>query len=322
MSNPVDHHYLPVFYLKRWANKDGKVFCFTRPYGNEVKGKMVSPGGTGYEPHLYSVSTLEGPPNPIMEQGFMSRLDDEAAKALKLLEQRLPETKWDPRYRSAWSRYIWAQLIRTPSEVAQLKSLIKEPSEKITPGLKEAYELNRPESAPNNVDEYLTDLDQQKVDRFAIGTLRRSMDNPRIGRFINNMNWKVIDFENCGVPLITSDQPVWMNPAFAEPGPAIVMPIGPTNLFVATQDTETMRRIEAQSSRQIARSMNKASVQHAVKFVFAKDSTIDSKMRAFVQKHFATHRQSTPMERIAAKHGHGIVAEDSPLGSLNNEMKD
>ncbi len=266
------------------------------------------------------MSMPEGPPNPAMEQGFMSRLDDEAARAIKLLEKRLPKSKWEPRYRSAWSRYVWAQLIRTPSEIAQLKSLIKEPSENITPGLREAYEKNRPEGAPDSVDDYLANLDPHEVDRI-IRYLPRMMDNPRIGGFIQNMYWKVLDFEGTGIPLITSDRPVWMNPMFAESDPAIVLPISPTSLFVATQDNETMMRIEARSLRQIAKEMNRASVQHAVTFVFGKESTIDAKTTAFVQKHFAMRRQSTPLERIAAKHGHRIVAEDRPLGSHNRETE-
>ena len=33
------HHYLPVFYLKQWAGKDGRLCEFSRPYKN-VKPKF------------------------------------------------------------------------------------------------------------------------------------------------------------------------------------------------------------------------------------------------------------------------------------------
>ena len=124
MSDPVDHHYLAVFYLNRWAGEDGKVCRFSRPHGDTVVSKRVSPRGTAYEEHLYSMWTPNGPPNADMEREFMSPLDSEAAEALDLLEKGLPETKWEPRLRSAWSRFVWAQSIRTPSEIVKQRAKV------------------------------------------------------------------------------------------------------------------------------------------------------------------------------------------------------
>jgi hypothetical protein len=236
-------------------------------------------------------------------------LDSEAAEALGLLEQGLTESRWERRLRSAWSRFVWAQSIRTPSEIEQLKSSVKEAWSEATPGLQAAYEAGRPEGAPESVDEWLATLDPHTEDRFALTIARRSMDHVGIGQVINNMRWKVLDFEGCGIPLLTSDRPVWMTATLAEPDAFIVMPIGPTRLFVATRETETMLRVAAQNRRQQAKNVNKTTVQHAIKYVFG----VDEKMKAFVQKHFASRRHSTHMERLAAMRGHRIVAEDSPL---------
>lgn len=310
MSDPVDHHYLAVFYLNRWAGEDGKVCRFSRPHGDKVVSKHVSARGTGYEEHLYSMRASDGPPIADMERDFMSRLDSEAARALDLLEQDLPESKWEQRLRSAWSRFLWAQSIRTPSEIAQLKLSVKEAWSAATPGLQEAYETERPEGAPESVDDWLATLDPHTEDRFALTIARQSMDHSGIGQIINNMRWKVLDFEGCGIPLLTSDRPVWMTTTLVEPDAFILMPIAPTRLFVATRETETMLRIAAQNRRQQAKNMNKTTVQHAVKFVFG----VDDKMKVFVQKHFAARRHSTHMERLAAIRGHSVAAEGSPLG--------
>lgn len=304
MSDPVDHHYLTIFYLNRWAREDGKVLRFSRPHGDKVVSKRVPPKGTAYEEHLYSMRTPDGPPIADMEREFMSRLDSEAAEALDLLEQELPELKWEKRLRSAWSRFVWAQSIRTPSEIAQLKSSVKEAWSEATPGLQEAYEAERPEGAPEGVDDWLAALDPHTEDRFALTIARQSMDHSGIGQIINNMHWKVLDFEGCGLPLLTSDRPVWMTTTLAEPNAFIQMPIGPSRLFVATRETKTMLRIAAQNRRQQAKNVNKLTVQHAVNFVFG----VDDKSAAFVQKHFATRRHSTHMERLAAMRGHRIVA--------------
>lgn len=310
MSDPVKHHYLTVFYLNRWAGEDGQVCRFSRPYGDTVVAERVWPKGTAYEEHLYSMRTPDGPPIADMELDFMSRLDSEAAEAMGLLEQGLPESKWEKRLRSAWSRFIWAQSIRTPSEIAQLKSSVKEAWSEATPGLQEAYDAQRPEGAPERVDDWLATLDPYTEDRFALTIARRSMDHSGIGQIINNMRWKVLDFEGCGIPLLTSDNPVWMTTTLAEPDASILMPIGPASLFVAARETDTILRISAQNRRDYAKKVNKITVQHAVKFVFG----ADDKMKGFVQKHFATRRHSTHMERLAARHGHKLVSQDSPLG--------
>lgn len=310
MNDPVDHHYLPVFYLNRWAGEDSKVCRFSRPHGDKVVSKRVSPRGTAYEEHLYSMRATDGPPIADMERDFMSQLDSEAAEALVLLERSLPESRWERRLRSAWSRFVWAQSIRTPSEIKQLKSSVKEAWSEATPGLQEAYDSERPEGAPESVDDWLATLDPHTEDRFALTIARRSMDHSGICQIINNMRWRVLDFEGCGIPLLSSDRPVWMTTTLAEPDAFIFMPIGPTSLFVATRETETMLRIAAQNRRQQAKNVNRITVQHAVKFVFG----VDDKMKAFVQKHFAARRHSTHMERLAAMRGHRVVAKDSPLG--------
>ena len=58
MSAPIRHHYLPVFYLARWAGDDGKVCRFHRPYRDVVVSRLT-PEHTGFEDRLCS---LEGAP--------------------------------------------------------------------------------------------------------------------------------------------------------------------------------------------------------------------------------------------------------------------
>ncbi len=309
MCEPIDHHYLPIFYLSRWTGEDGRLCRFSRPYGERVVSKRVSPKGTAFEEHLYSMRTPDGPPSADMELRFMSRLDSEAAQALQMLEEGLPESKWERAPRSAWSRFVWSQQIRTPSEIEQLKSSVKEAWSGATPGLQEAYSRERPDDAPESVDEYLANLDPYTEDRFALAIARRSMDHSGIGQIINNMHWTVLNFEGCGIPLFTSDRPVWMTETLVEANAFILMPIGPTKLFVAAIDAETLARVSAKNRRQQAKELNKITVQHAVKFVFGADDG----MKAFVEKHIAKRRHSTPMERLAAMRGFRVVADESPM---------
>jgi hypothetical protein len=59
MTNPpTKHHYIPAFYLKRWAASDGKVTEFTKPYLTIVS-KRVMPESTGFQERLYELKGYE-----------------------------------------------------------------------------------------------------------------------------------------------------------------------------------------------------------------------------------------------------------------------
>lgn len=309
MSDPVRHHYLAIFYLERWAGEGSLVCRFSRPYGDKIVSKRVSPRGTAYEEHLYSMHSASGLPVADMERDFMSRLDSEAAEALAQLEVSLPDSKWDNRLRSAWSRFVWAQSIRTPSEIAQLKSSVKEEWGKALPELQKRYTELRPDNTPEKVDDYYASSDPYIDDRFALVTASRLMDHPGIIETLNKMHWKVIDFAGCGIQLLTSDCPVWMTATLLEPDAFILMPIGPTRLFVAAREATTMQRIMAHNRPQQAKELNKIAAMHAVDFVFGADETA----RKLIEKHFATRRHSTHMERLAAMRGLTVLADESPL---------
>jgi hypothetical protein len=250
-----------------------------------------------------------------METGFMSLLDSEAADALARLEVGLAESRWDDQSRSAWSRFVWSLSIRTPSEIAQLKSSVKEEWIKALPELQERYAELRPDNAPENVNDYYSSFDPYVDDRFALSILRQLMDHSGIIETVKNMHWKVIDFAACGIQLLTSDRPVWMAATLLEPDAFIFLPIGPTLLFVAAREATTMKRIVAHNRRQQAKELNKITVMHAVKFVFGADDAA----RRLVEKHFAARRHSTHMERLAAMRGLAVLAEASPLKAAQVE---
>jgi len=80
-----DNHYLPIFYLKRWAGEDGRVCVYSRPYD---KSRVIrkSPKGIGYQRDLYTVPDVDGPISNYLERQFFKATDDVAALALKVIE--------------------------------------------------------------------------------------------------------------------------------------------------------------------------------------------------------------------------------------------
>jgi hypothetical protein len=295
MSEPIDHHYVPVFYLSRWAGTDGCVCRFGRPYGTEVKAKRVVPKGTGFEPRLYSS----------MEQDFMAKLDTEAAEALELIERALPEREWTSRIRTGWSRFLLTQLLRAPEDIAQLKSSVREEWAKRVPELEQkAIALGMPETERSAIGAYI----EQQQDEIFCDVARTIMDHPRACQLLNGMHWLVLDV-GTEYPLFTSDRPIWMTAALTEDDACLLMPIGPRKIFAATATLAAQQKLIARRRVELAKVRNKLVVQHAVKYVYSQTD----RALSFVQKHMGTKRHSSLLEQVAATQGNTITAPDSPL---------
>ena len=93
MNEPINHHYVPVFYLSRWVGTDRCLCRFSRPYGHEVKAKRVAPKGTAFEPRLYETRGLPPEQAQTMERDFIAKLDSDAADALALIEAGLADER-------------------------------------------------------------------------------------------------------------------------------------------------------------------------------------------------------------------------------------
>ena len=305
MNEPIDHHYIPVFYLSRWAGTDGRVCRFSRPYQQETIAKRLVPKGTAFEPGLYSAQDQPPQLAQTMEKHFMAPLDMQAAKALDFLESAPSEKDWTSGLRSSWSRFMLTQMLRAPEDIAQLKSATTQDWSSAIHELEAIYAAQRLEGDPETVQEYLSLQSPGEIDKLSFKIARTLMDHPAVGQTINNMHWIVLNVSKDELPLLTSDRPIWMTTTFFEEDAFISMPIGPRKLFLAAPQISTIQRIEMRSRRQLVKAVNKIVVQHSVKFVYG----IDNRSLKFVQKHMATRRHASLLERLAVRRGHEIVAD-------------
>jgi hypothetical protein len=312
MSEPIDHHYVAIFYLSRWASDDQKVCRFSRPHGPQVKWKRVAPKGTAFEPRLYEMEGVPGNRAQFMEADFMAKLDSAASEALVLLEWGASESEWSSTLRRGWSRFIFAQMLRAPQDITQLKSSVTQVWEAHLPKLEQDYAERRQESDPKTLREYLEQQSPGHANEFIFEVARSLMHHEDVCQLIDNMHWLVFDIPKEAYPLLTSDRPVWMTATLSEEDAFLVMPIGPRKLFTATTRLETQARLRARRRSDQVKGVNKLIVQHAVEYVYGEDAA----MLPFVQKHMATKRHSSLLERQAVSQGLGVVAVDSPSHGL------
>jgi hypothetical protein len=79
MNAPLDHHFIPAFFLAQWTDANGKLIEYTKRAG-KVIAKPVGPRATGFERELYSFPELPADAAQFIEQNMQSELPPTLSK--------------------------------------------------------------------------------------------------------------------------------------------------------------------------------------------------------------------------------------------------
>jgi hypothetical protein len=171
------HHYIPVFYLKGWAGKDGRLCEFSRPYktppgqlelnikSNPVKPRRVYPDGTGFIKRLYRFPGLNSREANYLENEFFLRVDSDAAVVMQRLLQG--EVQFDQTSKSAWARFLMSMFHRNPENIRRVAEMvnrdyIKSLPEELRPQNEALREQHGEGPTWDEMIENLTDADYQQ----------------------------------------------------------------------------------------------------------------------------------------------------------------
>ena len=115
----MKHHYVPQFFLKRWADGAGKVHVFQLRNG-EIVSRARRPEYTGFEYDLYGlVANALGVGQDHLEKRLFGPIDSNAAIVLDKLErhQVLSEDE-----HIAWTFFLSSLRMRRPDVLAFLRN--------------------------------------------------------------------------------------------------------------------------------------------------------------------------------------------------------
>jgi hypothetical protein len=129
------------------------------------------------------------------------------------------------------------------------------------------------------------------------------IDNEPVCGHINNLAWGVINVSAASHRLLTSDRPVILSKP-KEPDGSVVMPISPTKLFVAVNDTRWLEYLRRRRPRDIVGPVNKQTVERARRYVWAQDSS----QEAFIGKHMGKKLESLPLFPNLGKYPASVLA--------------
>jgi hypothetical protein len=269
---PHKHHYIPEFYTRLWAGRDGKLCQMGLYPPRRVVAKRKFPAGVGFKDHLYTIPGLPPDRAAILEKVFFQRTDDRAAIAQSKLIAG--DFNLSGELRVAWARFLFSTLQRNPEKVAWIARVWEVLHQ-------EAYIEAQAESRAQGIEFKILTDEELTLNRntSAARVLTNLIDLERAGTAIINMQWKVLEL-NSYARLMTSDRPVIMTNGLRSESAHVCVALGPSLLFVAAHHDGTINMIRSKGPKRLSREFNDMIVRNAHRYVYAKD---DEEL-SFIQK--------------------------------------
>lgn len=269
MSDPDRHHFLPQFYLSRWANGQGQLSTYSRQRG-KLFVREYAPKSIGAEKGLYALNGVAPEHRNAIEREFMGpEVDDSASRALRiLLSETRPVLPMD--LRMAWVRFLMSLLVRLPNLLRKLKADASETLAQEIIKRPEEYEALRRATDPPTLMEFLRERGiDGLVEDFGTTLIPGLVELPQMKADIARMDWRVFHFRDGPYGLVTSDFPICMLPGLASPDCLISLPLSPTAIFLASYSSDLLNQLDALQPPALIDSANRISIQSAQQYVYA-----------------------------------------------------
>lgn len=280
-QDPRNHHYVPKFFIRRWANADDRVWAYRYPYSDKLEIKHLPPSGIGFGRDLYALSGGSPTKRQRIELETTQKIDSEGALALAALLESAGRPL-DEAICWSWTEFVAALISRSPSRLEEISRYSKVRTLTLDDAMRGLYIQRRAPDWPETLDEAVA---QQRDDAFDkdLGklTAERLFRAPSIKEAIMNMHWRVRRFD-AGPRLLLSDHPVTYG-NFRTLDAVVVMPLGPREAFIAARRASFLTDLLATSEERLIATLNAKVLQQARACVFALDRTQDDLIRSLYQ---------------------------------------
>ena len=269
MNQPNRHHYLPVFYLARWASEqDARILYYKRVPG-KVVGSRRGLDHTGYEDGLYSLNTSNADNKQIIETHFMAPvIDNRAAFALKnMVDQNGRNLSSDDAL--AIAHFLLSLRARHPEAISYVKEKGTETLLKELQRDPEEWAKVKGEADPETFTEHFAKTFPERFKNFGLLRLPLVMTDDQLSMRVCKMNWRIVDCSSAGLDLITCDRPFHIEGQLTD-GPFYgVFAVSPRILLMLATDERMNAYAMRGGLKDTVKRVNKALVQDANKLVYA-----------------------------------------------------
>lgn len=281
----MDNHFIPRFYLSRWAI-DGELIEYRKRRNGKITGKPVAPKGTGYKPDLYKNTHKNDADAHIFEVGFLNKHDTLASDALKKLEAG---TSPNDKEMCGWISFLMALQLRHPDDIAIMRPLYEK---KWAEGMKPVRD--KLAHFPKERTDLIHELTAPMMEEAMFRLLAKLMEHQDIGQMLLDFDHTVTDL-NSTLPLVTSDRPVLMTPTFGEDNAYLILPIGPKKLYVCGKTKNTVERILNKKGKDLVKLVNDQVSRHASISVYSTQENLDG----YVSKRLGTSNYDSYFTRLS-----------------------
>jgi len=283
---PQRHHFIPEFYQRHWAGRDGQVERYKRG-SKGVVSRRVHPKGVGYERDLYrhARAGMEEWSAQQLEWAVLSKIDDAGARALDAMLADRAALR-DNQVRSDWAVFMRTMLLRTPYQMAGTLASLEQIWRASDKDVEEKYSRMWKPGMPETATAFLEMLNPAAAKESAFRMFAEAMFRDKTTQHITNLPWRIFDCSEADHRLLLSDHPVVLVPLQTDDG-HIAMPLTPTKFLVAATNDRTKAMADSIHPKLAVRIMNKLTVQRAQHYVIADTVAQDT----FIRKHFG----STPI---------------------------
>jgi hypothetical protein len=275
----MDHHYVPQFYLRYWADPDGRIPHYRWLNDRAVYGSIRSARGAAFQKDLYAREHVPDEERHTVETHFFSILDDRASKIHAKLERRERFT-FTAEERHDWAIFLAAANARTPDIVQfikkdaeeNLRKNLNENPEEIEKALGRKPEFTLVEWAEKHAPE--------KLANFGLQMLLKYLTRDDLIQQFMDMEWTVHQPPSRHKELLTCDRPLWYFGKPDDPKFTMMMTLSPRTVFIAAKTMALADKMAATPSMKLARLINESVFNRAYERVYGR-TTLENATKLF-----------------------------------------
>jgi hypothetical protein len=271
----MKHHYVPQFFLKRWANAVGKVNVFQIRDGG-IFNRARSPEYTGFERDLYGlVANALGIGQDHLEKRLFGPIDNNAALVLNKLERHEALSEDE---HIAWTFFLSSLRMRQPDVLAFLRN---DGIARMKADLAKRDAMTLPPDAVSTEDWFARTYPGGIETLTLTSWLPRIILHDEITAAFGELRWWIREFEADQPALLLSDLPLHWEGRLKQNGFMIQLPIGPRRVFFGARSEATEQKLDAIPPPELIRRINRTTLASSSGRVWASN---EAEARAIIRE--------------------------------------
>lgn len=304
MQRPEKHHFLPVFYLKQWANPDGKIVEFRKPYGPIVRPRRLHPEATGWVKRLYLAEKVHNEPAQDFETTFFSPVDSSAADALRNMLAEGTASTLTVKQRSAWANFVTSLLLRMPGDLNFIRVFLAQEFNKFRKYAELELEIQGIQHLVPDYKNLFDGLISEVIPSSTVKFIIKLINQPQFENEISRMKWLILNTDRAGFELLTSDRPVTISGTLNQHNSNFALAIGPRRIFVASHSAEMINLLGKVPVTPLVKKMNAEIVEGATALVCGRSEA----QLSFVQSRMGSKTHNSILRRLPIFHADSEMA--------------